>query len=59
VDADDSFGGCIYEFEAARAMIQKTISEELERVSAEIEPKIDAALKEHLIEPLCREFAPN
>ncbi|HUH02804.1 MAG TPA: hypothetical protein VML75_12485 [Kofleriaceae bacterium] len=57
VDRDESFGGCTYELEAARAMIQKAISEELERVSAEIEPKIDAALKEHLIEPLCREFA--
>lgn len=57
VDADESFGGCTYELEAARAIIQKAISEELERVSAEIEPKIDAALKQHLIEPLCREFA--
>jgi hypothetical protein len=58
VDDEQSLGLCTYELEAARALITKAISEEMERARLAAEPKVDAALREHVIEPLCREFAP-
>lgn len=58
VSDEESLATCTYQLEAARALLTKAVSEELERARLDAEPKLDAALRDQVIEPLCRKFAP-
>ena len=57
-DDGEALAQCTVENEEVRAIITKAVSEEMERARIEAEPKVDDALRKHVIEPLCREFAP-
>jgi len=58
VSDEESLATCAYQLEGARALLTKAVSEELERARLDAEPKLDAALRDQVIEPLCRKFAP-
>jgi hypothetical protein len=53
----DGLSDCTFKVDEARAIITKAVSGTLARYAGALEPKVDAALAEHVLTPLCREFA--
>jgi len=56
---DDGTQRCIFELAEARAIITKAVGEARERYGSAIDPKVDAAMAEHVLTPLCQQFTGN
>jgi hypothetical protein len=53
----DGLGDCTFQVDEARALITKAVGAALARYARDLDPKVDAALAEHVLTPLCKEFA--
>ncbi|HTM19575.1 MAG TPA: hypothetical protein VL172_03675 [Kofleriaceae bacterium] len=56
-DTADGLGDCTFKVDEARALITKAVGAALARYARDVDPKVDAALAEHVLTPLCKEFA--